>query len=101
MNDPGCGLVWVTVWLAFVAYQNYKIWARPDEQWHKQRGRSAWARNRYRNSILGLFGLFVVDPWGFENNRNRFIWFYRIGFGLFLLLGMILLIADIGAVQAR
>ncbi len=74
----------------------YKAWAKPDQQWKARRGRVARARSMTRNSILRIFPL---DLYGFENHRDRFVWFNRIAYTLFMLFGIFLLIALIGGVM--
>ncbi len=92
MRDPGCALIWIIGWLVLMSYLNFRAWAQPDATWKEQRGRIARARSQNRNSILIFFSF---DPWGFENNRERFIWFQRIALGILLVFGLLALAAAI------
>ncbi len=91
MSQPEFLILWCAFLLLLFVLATRKLWTDPDRYWEEHREQVARARSQGRHSIRGL----PIDVWGFENHRDRYIWFSRIAVGLFMLILVAIIVLEL------
>ncbi len=83
------GIIFLSAFVAYAAYENYRLWTDPEGHWKRSTGRAARFRAKTRGTILSLFDV------GGYSDRHRYIRSMRIGMLIFMIWGLFLLVVAI------